>query len=318
MFPTKYPKEVRNFVRQNIDLPVNEIYQAIKDKFGIEYPKGNLASLKYRKRKGKDIPLFLKKPVGTERIEKDGYIRVIVAPLKERLKHHVVWEQFNPPIKRNEILYFLDGDKTNCSIENLMLLKKKYIGAINNLVSRCGEISVEQRKALILSAMLQIEASEKEILMKKNNLNRQPKKGMWKEYAALYMQGKSLREIAEITGRKPETVSWSLRHWKLGCYGEIEVSTRGNNEERQKTKQDGDIHARLGRERDVRSFTKRKRERRRVSSRIDVFGAVMRRRKLRCRDLSAKVKKLHLSKRRGNGTCKRLGNRIATRQYGSV
>ena len=318
MFPTKYPKEVRNFVRKNIDLPVNEIYQAVIDKFGIEYPKNSIAARKNHKNKGYNIPCFLKKPVGTERIEKDGYIRVIVAPLKERLKHHVVWEQFNPPIKRNEILYFLDGDKTNCAIENLMLLKKKYIGAINNLVSQCGEISVEQRKALILSAMLQIEAKEKEMLMKKNNLNRQPKKDMWKEYAALYMQGKSLREIAEITGRKPETVSWSLRRWKLGCYGEIEIPARGNNEVRQETEQDGDIHAGLGRERDVRPFAKRRRERRRVSSRIDVFGAVLRRRKLCCRDLQAKVKELHLPKRRGNGTCKRLGNRTATGQYGSV
>lgn len=316
MFPPKYPKEVRNFVRANIDLPVNEIYQAVIDKFGIVYPKNSISSKKYRK--NNNVPCFLKKPVGTERIEKDGYIRVIVSPLKERLKHHVVWEQYHPPIKRNEILYFLDGDKTNCAIENLMLLKRKYIGAINNLVCQCGEISIEQRKSLILSAMLQIEASEKELLMKRNNLNRQPKKGLWQEYAALYLQGKSLREISEITGRKKETVSWSLRRWKLGCYGEIKVPTRGNNEVRQETEHDGDIHAGLGRERDVRPFTERKCERRRVSSRIDVFGAVLRRRKLRCRDLQAKIEQLHLSKRRGNRPCKRLGDRIATRQYGSV
>lgn len=318
MFPTKYPKEVRNFVRANIDLPVNEIYQAVIDKFGVEYPKKSISSRKYLKNKGHNVPCFLKKPVGTERIEKDGYIRVIVAPLKERLKHHVVWEQYNPPIKRNEILYFLDGDKTNCSIENLMLLKKKYIGAINNLVCHCGEISVEQRKSLILSAMLQIEASEKELLLKRNDLRRQPKKGMWKEYAALSMQGKSLREIAEITGRKPETVHWSLRRWKLGCYGEIEVCAGGNNEIRSETEQNRDIHSRLGRERDVRPLTERKRERKRISSRIDVLGAVLRRRKLRCRDLQAKIEQLHLSKRRRNRPCKRLGNRIATRQYGSV
>lgn len=256
MFPTKYPKEVRNFVRENIDLPVNEIYQAVIDKFGVEYPKESISSRKYRKNKGYNVPCFLKKPVGTERLDKDGYVKVIVAPLKERLKHHVVWEQHNPPIKRNEILYFLDGNKTNCSIENLMLLKKKYIGAINNLVCHCGELSVEQRKALILSAMLQIEASEKEILMKKHNPNRQSKKGMWKEYAALHLQGKSLREIAEITGRKPETVHWSLRRWKLGCYDEIEVCAGGNNEIRSETIDAGNLDSAGNRERDVRPFAK--------------------------------------------------------------
>lgn len=219
MFPTKYPKEVRDFVRQNIDMPVNELYQAVIDKFGIEYPKDTIRVRKSKR--GKSIPIFLTKPVGTERIDKDGYIRKVVAYGKERLKHHLVWEQFNPPIKRNEFLYFLDGDKTNCAIENLMLLKKKYIGAINMLVSKCGEINVEQRKALVLSAILQIEASEKELLMKKNNLNRQPKKDFWKEYVALYQQGKSIREIAESTGKQPATIGWSLRRWKLGCYDEI-------------------------------------------------------------------------------------------------
>ena len=318
MFPTKYPNEVRKFIRENIDLPVNEIYQAVIDKFGIEYPKNSIAARKNHKNKGYNVPNFIKKPVGTERLDKDGYVKVIVAPLKERLKHHVVWEQYNPPINRNEILYFLDGNKTNCSIENLILLKKKYIGAINNIVCHCGELSVEQRKSLILSAMLKIEASEKELLLKRNDLRRQPKKGIWKEYAALHLQGKSLREIAEITGRKPETVHWSLRRWKLGCYDEIEVFTGGNNEIRTETEQNRDIHAGLGRERDVRPFTERKRERRRISSRIDVLGTVLRRRKLRCRDLSAKIEQLHLSKRRGNFPCKRLGNRIATRQYGSV
>lgn len=318
MFPTKYPKEVRNFVRANIDLPVNEIYQAIIDKFGIEYPKDSIYARKNHKKKGYNTPLFLTKPIGTERLDKDGYVKVIVAPLKERLKHHVAWEQYNPPIKRNEILYFLDGDKTNCSIENLILLKRKYIGAINNLVCHCGEISVEQRKSLILSAMLQIEASEKELLLKRNDLRCQPKKGMWKEYAALSMQGKSLREIAEITGRKPETVHWSLRRWKLGCYDEIEVCAGGNNENGAETLDAGNMDSAGNRETNVRLFAERKQGRKRVSSRIDVLGAYLRRRKLRCRDLSAKIEQLHLSKRRGNRPCKRLCNRIATRQYGSV
>jgi hypothetical protein len=318
MFPPKYPKEVRNFVRANLDLSVNEIYQAVIDKFGVEYPKKCLWARKSHKKKGYNTPLFLKKPVGTERLDKDGYIRVIVAPLKERLKHHVVWEQYNPPIKRNEILYFLDGDKTNCSIENLMLLKKKYIGSINNLVCHCGEISVDQRKSLILSAMLQIEASEKELLLKRNNMNRQPKKGLWREYAALHLQGKSLREIAEITGRKPETVHWSLRRWKLGCYDEIEVCSRGNNEDGAETLDAGNLDASGNRKRDARSFTERKRERKRLSSRLDVLGADLRRRKLCCRNLQAKIEQMHLSKRRGNRPRKRLGNRIATRQYGSL
>lgn len=71
------------------------------------------------------------KPLGYERITKDGYIEVKVRerPDKENkiwscfeLKHRFVWRQAHGPIPKGHDITFLDGDKQNCSLENLALI----------------------------------------------------------------------------------------------------------------------------------------------------------------------------------------------------
>lgn len=65
------------------------------------------------------------KPVGSERVNVDGYMEIKVAePNKWRLKHNVVWEQHNGEIPKGSVVIFLDGDKLNISIDNLKLIKR--------------------------------------------------------------------------------------------------------------------------------------------------------------------------------------------------
>lgn len=72
------------------------------------------------------------KPIGYERITKDGYIEVKVkmrpsSPLCNDnfvLKHRLVWEKENGPIPKGYTVYFLDGNKQNCAIENLALISR--------------------------------------------------------------------------------------------------------------------------------------------------------------------------------------------------
>lgn len=60
------------------------------------------------------------KPVGHQRIDKDGYIMVKVKePNTFRLKHRYLWEKYNGPLEKGEILTFIDGDKANCVLSNL-------------------------------------------------------------------------------------------------------------------------------------------------------------------------------------------------------
>lgn len=66
------------------------------------------------------------RPIGSERINKDGYIEIKVEePNKWMLKHVFEWEKQNGPINtRKECLIFLDGDRNNLDLSNLMKIKR--------------------------------------------------------------------------------------------------------------------------------------------------------------------------------------------------
>lgn len=67
------------------------------------------------------------KPLYSERLSVDGYVEIKVpevnpytgAPTRYRYKHRWVWEKHNPPIEKGSILRFIDGDRLNCSVDNL-------------------------------------------------------------------------------------------------------------------------------------------------------------------------------------------------------
>lgn len=63
------------------------------------------------------------RPVGTERVDRDGYVRIKVAqPNKWELKHVVVWESYYGKVPEGHLIIFLDGDKHNFDIDNLQII----------------------------------------------------------------------------------------------------------------------------------------------------------------------------------------------------
>lgn len=97
--------------------------------------------------------------VGSERITKDGYIEVKVAePNKWKLKQRLVWQQANGEIPKGSIIRFLDGNKLNCSLENLMIVSK----AEHLEITRHGFVSEnpEITKAVINIAKLNVAKSK--------------------------------------------------------------------------------------------------------------------------------------------------------------
>jgi hypothetical protein len=63
------------------------------------------------------------RPVGTERVDRDGYVRIKVAqPNKWELKHVVVWESYYGKVPEGHLVIFLDGDKHNFDIDNLQII----------------------------------------------------------------------------------------------------------------------------------------------------------------------------------------------------
>lgn len=71
-------------------------------------------------------------PFGTERITRDGYIEVKLPGINPhtefdgvwKAKHYVLWEEKNGKVKDGHILRFIDGDKRNCVLENLMMISR--------------------------------------------------------------------------------------------------------------------------------------------------------------------------------------------------
>ena len=61
------------------------------------------------------------RPVGSERINVDGYTEIKVAePNKWRLKQRLVYEEYyGVTLTSNDVIIFLDGDKQNLDINNL-------------------------------------------------------------------------------------------------------------------------------------------------------------------------------------------------------
>lgn len=65
------------------------------------------------------------KEIGSERIDKNGYVMIKVAePNKWRIKQRVIYERENGEIPRGCIVIFKDGDKTNFDIENLEVITR--------------------------------------------------------------------------------------------------------------------------------------------------------------------------------------------------
>lgn len=76
------------------------------------------------------------KPIGTEKIDKYGYVLVKVqddGPWHKRWrgKHKVIWEKENGPVPPGHKLLFADQNKQNLSLDNLILVTNKQMVTLN-------------------------------------------------------------------------------------------------------------------------------------------------------------------------------------------
>jgi hypothetical protein len=101
-------------------------------------------------------------PMYTERINKDGFVEIKVpvpnpyTGAKTRFMHKQVWvwEQANGPVPEDHVIRFLDGDKTNCSPDNLGLFTR----AESLEMTRLGFSEVEKEAKPAMAALGQLSA----------------------------------------------------------------------------------------------------------------------------------------------------------------
>lgn len=85
------------------------------------------------------------KPIGYERLYRDGYIEVKVKmrPSNPKCndnfvpKHKLVWEAANGPVPEGCIVVFKDGNKQNVSLENLACITRGQNAVMNQAHIRC-------------------------------------------------------------------------------------------------------------------------------------------------------------------------------------
>lgn len=224
VFYPKYPEEVFKFIKES-DLNGRNLQAEIKEKFGFDIPKNSIYNLVRHHRLGRPYVhghatvSWLTKPIGSERFDKDGYVRVMTEN-GEKLKHRLVWEKANGKIEPDEVIFFMDGDKTNCELSNLRKIKRKYLTAIGNYlrgVKRTPEIV----ETALNAAFLIIIAKEKEIEMRKGKKGAKPKKDNWVDIVQLHWQGKTANEIAKEIGCGIGRVGWVVRREKMGYYDDF-------------------------------------------------------------------------------------------------
>lgn len=100
------------------------------------------------------------KPVGTERLNKDGYIEIkIEEPSTWKLKHRYVWEQKNRSVKKGYIIILLDGNKQNCNIKNLYEISR----AVNSQLNKngYGDLTGDLRVSAATMKELELKISKK-------------------------------------------------------------------------------------------------------------------------------------------------------------
>ena len=97
------------------------------------------------------------KPVGSEVIDRDGYVRVKIAdPRKWTYKHRLVWSQHNGAIPKGAIVVFLDGNKLNFDIDNLMMLTRTELVRANQ--DGVWELPQELRRTALITVKLKVAA----------------------------------------------------------------------------------------------------------------------------------------------------------------
>ena len=92
-------------------------------------------------------------PVGSTYTDRDGYVYIKIAePDVWKQKHYLIWEKINGKVPESSCVVFLDGNKQNYDINNLMLVTRAENCILNKKRMRTGDVDLD--KTAILTARL--------------------------------------------------------------------------------------------------------------------------------------------------------------------
>ncbi len=159
----KYTPEQRAFIRNNIKgTPIPELTRLFNVRFGTDLPysafkaycsnhglrngvdcrfspnsvpwnngkKGYMGANRTSFKLGHSPKNY--RPVGSERVNKDGYVEIKIRdPKTWRCKHLVIWEAEHGPLPRGFAVIFADGDRKNFALDNLLKVSRAELLYLN-------------------------------------------------------------------------------------------------------------------------------------------------------------------------------------------
>ena len=103
------------------------------------------------------------KPLGSERITKDGYCEIKVSDTGRRWrpKHVLIYEKHHGKVPKGSAVIFLDGDKRNFDIDNLHLVTRGQLAMLNknSLIQKDADLT--KTAINVVDLMKKISAIEK-------------------------------------------------------------------------------------------------------------------------------------------------------------
>lgn len=187
----RYTEEQRSFIKLQVKgKTTEELTRLVNERFNLELEPGQIRAFKKNYQLTSDVdtkfvpgreslnkggrikggePFRFKRghrpynymPVGTERINGDGYVDIKVAdPTKWRGKHLVLWEAANGPVPKGHVVLFADQDRHNFDLDNLILISKRQLLTLNRhkLIQRDTELT---KTALLIADILQAVETKK-------------------------------------------------------------------------------------------------------------------------------------------------------------
>lgn len=106
------------------------------------------------------------RPVGSERVNVDGYIEIKTAePNVWRQKHRVEWEKVHGPIPAGHLLWFRDNNRLNCDPSNLMLVTRAQHAVVSKM--QLHDATGEHKETVVLIADLSMAKRKRQLARKK-------------------------------------------------------------------------------------------------------------------------------------------------------
>ena len=145
-----YTPEQLEFIQAHSKIKRKELHEKFEAHFGIKVPYNGIVSLCTRQgwsngntgRFEKGHQLNKKYEIGEEYLDAYGYM-VIKTSLtgrdRHQQKHRWLWEQANGRVPEDHYVSFKDGDKTNITLDNLILLNKRELACLNMHYQRLSD-----------------------------------------------------------------------------------------------------------------------------------------------------------------------------------